>query len=40
MPHKIKTVTDTELAIMSLLAEKPMHGYQIEQIIEESGMRD
>ena len=25
---------------MSLLAEKPMHGYQIEQIIEERGMRD
>ena len=25
---------------MSLLAEKPMHGYQIEQIIEERGMRE
>lgn len=25
---------------MSLLAEKPMHGYQIERIIEERGMRD
>ena len=25
---------------MSLLAEKPMHGYQIEQIIEDRGMRD
>jgi len=40
MPWKIKTVTDAELAVMSLLAEKPMHGYQIEQIIEERGMRD
>ncbi len=38
MPQK--TVTDAELAVMSLLAEKPMHGYQIEQIIEERGMRD
>jgi len=40
MPRKTKTVTDAELAVMSLLAEKPMHGYQIEQIIEERGMRD
>jgi DNA-binding PadR family transcriptional regulator len=40
MPRKTKTVTDAELAVMSLLAEKPMYGYQIEQIIEERGMRD
>lgn len=40
MPRKTKTITDAELAVMSLLAEKPMHGYQIEQIIEERGMRD
>ena len=40
MPRKTKTVTDAELAVMSLLAEKPMHGYQIEQIIEERGMRE
>jgi len=40
MPQKTKTVTDAELAVMSLLAEKPMHGCQIEQIIEERGMRD
>jgi DNA-binding PadR family transcriptional regulator len=40
MPRKTKTVTDAELAVMSLLAEKPAHGYQIEQIIEERGMRD
>ena len=40
MPQKTKTVTDAELAVMSLLAEKPMHGYQIEQIIEDRGMRD
>ncbi len=40
MPRKTKTITDAELAVMSLLAEKPMHGYQIDQIIEERGMRD
>ncbi len=40
MARKTKTVTDAELAVMSLLAEKPMHGYQIEQIIEERGMRE
>ena len=40
MQLKTKTVTDAELAVMSLLAEKPMHGYQIEQIIEERGMRE
>jgi DNA-binding PadR family transcriptional regulator len=32
--------TDAELAILSLLAEQPMHGYQIEQTIEERGMRE
>jgi len=40
MPRKTKSVTDAELAVMSLLAEKPMHGYQIERIIEERGMRN
>ncbi len=40
MPQKTKTVTDAELAFMSLLAEKPMHGCQIERIIEERGLRD
>jgi DNA-binding PadR family transcriptional regulator len=32
--------TDAELAILSLLADRPMHGYQIEQTIEERGMRE
>lgn len=34
------SVTDAELALLSLLAEEPMHGYQIEQTIEARGMRE
>ncbi len=33
-------ITNAELAILSLVAEKPVHGYQIEQIITERGMRE
>ncbi len=33
-------MTNAELAILSLVAEEPRHGYQIEQVIEERGMRD
>jgi DNA-binding PadR family transcriptional regulator len=33
-------MTNAELAILSLIAENPRHGYQIEGIIEERGMRD
>jgi DNA-binding PadR family transcriptional regulator len=33
-------MTNAELAILSLVAEKPRHGYQIEQVIEERGMRE
>jgi DNA-binding PadR family transcriptional regulator len=33
-------VKNSELAILSLVAEQPRHGYEIEQIIEERGMRD
>jgi DNA-binding PadR family transcriptional regulator len=32
-------MTNAELAVLSLVAEQPRHGYQIEQIIEERGMR-
>lgn len=32
--------TNTELVILSLVAEKPRHGYEIEQVIEERGMRE
>jgi DNA-binding PadR family transcriptional regulator len=33
-------MTNTELAILSLLVEKPRHGYDIEQVIVERGMRE
>ena len=40
MPEPLPSLTDAELALLSLLAESPMHGYQIEQTIEARGMRD
>ena len=33
-------MTNAELAILSLIVEKSRHGYEIEQVIEERGMRD
>ena len=33
-------MTNAELVILSLIAEKPRHGYQIEQVIEEREMRE
>lgn len=33
-------LTNAELAILTLLAEQPRHGYDIEQVIEERGMRE
>lgn len=33
-------LTNAELAILSLIAEQPRHGYELEQIIEERGMRE
>jgi DNA-binding PadR family transcriptional regulator len=33
-------MTNTELAILSLIAEKSRHGYEIEQVIEEREMRN
>jgi DNA-binding PadR family transcriptional regulator len=35
-----KAMTNAELAILSLVVERPRHGYEIEQVIEERGMRD
>ncbi|MGD8603385.1 MAG: PadR family transcriptional regulator [Anaerolineales bacterium] len=32
-------MTNAEFSILSLVAEQPRHGYQIEQIIEQRGMR-
>jgi len=40
MVAKQKSVTNAELAVLSLLAEKPMYGYQIEQTIVARGMRE
>jgi DNA-binding PadR family transcriptional regulator len=33
-------MTNAELAILSLIVQEPRYGYQIEQVIEERGMRD
>ena len=33
-------MTNAELAILSLIAERPRHGYDIEQVIEARGMRE
>jgi DNA-binding PadR family transcriptional regulator len=33
-------LTNAELAILTLLAEQPRHGYDIEQVIEGRGMRE
>lgn len=33
-------MTSAELAILSLIVERPRHGYEIEQIIEDRGMRE
>ena len=33
-------MTHAEFAILSLIAEAPRHGYEIEQTIEQRGMRD
>ncbi len=33
-------MTNAELTILTLIAEQPRHGYQIEQVIEERGMRE
>lgn len=33
-------LTNAELAILTLIAEKPRHGYEIEQVIEQRGMRE
>ncbi len=33
-------MTNAELAILSLIAEQPRHGYDIEKVIEHRGMRD
>ncbi len=34
------SLTQSEYAILGLLAERPRHGYDLEQVIEERGMRE
>ena len=33
-------MTNAELAVLGLVAERPRHGYEIDQVIKERGMRD
>ena len=35
-----KNLTDSELLVLGLVAEMPRHGYELEQAIEERGMRE
>lgn len=35
----MKILSNLEFAVLSLVAEKPVHGYQLEQLISERGMR-
>ena len=35
-----KDLTDAEMLVLGLVAEMPRHGYQLEQVIEERGMRE
>jgi DNA-binding PadR family transcriptional regulator len=35
-----KTLTDAELLVLGLVAEMPRHGYELEQVIEQRGMRE
>ncbi len=34
------SLSNAELSILSLIAERPRHGYELEQVIEERGMRN
>jgi DNA-binding PadR family transcriptional regulator len=36
----MKGLTDAELLLLGLIAEMPRHGYQIDQVIEQRGMRE
>ena len=35
-----KDLTDSELLVLGLVAEMPRHGYELEQVIEQRGMRE
>jgi len=36
----MKELTDAELLVLGLVAEMPRHGYELEQVIEQRGMRE
>ena len=36
----VKNLTDAELLVLGLVAEMPRHGYQLDQVIDERGMRE
>lgn len=36
----IKDLTDSEFLVLGLVAEMPCHGYELEKVIEERGMRE
>jgi DNA-binding PadR family transcriptional regulator len=36
---KARDLTDSELLVLGLVAEMPRHGYELEQVIEQRGMR-
>ena len=36
----VKNLTDAELLLLGLVAEMPRHGYQLDQVIEQRGMRE
>jgi DNA-binding PadR family transcriptional regulator len=37
---KSQTMTNAELLLLGLVAEMPRHGYELEQVIEQRGMRE
>jgi len=37
---KAEDLTDSELLVLGLVAEMPRHGYELEQVIEQRGMRE
>jgi DNA-binding PadR family transcriptional regulator len=37
---RTKALTDAELVVLGLVAEMPRHGYELEQVIEQRGMRE
>lgn len=40
MEYSSPTLTNPELAVLGLVAEQPRYGYQLEQVIEQRGLRE